>query len=57
MHKTPGQDNTKILSCVREELLSCVREKLLSCVRENLKLCVRKRLSCVRKNSWCSFAI
>ena len=65
MHKTPGQDNTEILSCVREELLSCVREellscvreKLLSCVRENFKLCVKKNLSCVRKNLSCNFAI
>ena len=41
MHKSHGQDNTEISTCVREKLLSYMREKA--------KLCERKNLSCVRK--------
>ena len=53
MHKTPGQDNTEILSCVREELLSCVREL---CERK-FKVVYEKKIKLCEKILSCSFAI
>ena len=49
MHKTPGQDNTEILSCVREELLSCVRENLKLCERKFKVVCEKKIKLCEKK--------
>ena len=46
MYKTPGQDNTEILNCVREKnFLSYMREKFKLCERKTFKLCERRNFS------------